>query len=318
MKKVFRYLLIFIVIIVVLVGCFAAYVAIRGIPSYTAEKIELKVTSTPEKLAQGQKLASMLCKSCHFNDGTGKFTGRKLDEVTQFGEIYSKNITKDAAHGIGKWTDGELAVLLRTGVKPDGTYLPPYMPKLIHISNNELESVIAFLRSDHQWVQPDNTRQPETSPSFLTKFLTTIGAMKPFPYPKEVIPGPDTTNAVKWGEYIALNQLECFTCHSKDFADNDYFTPSKSPGFFGGGNEMYGLDGKKMKSLNITMDETGIGGWSEDDFIKAVKYGLKPGNQPALRYPMQPYTALSDSEVKAIFSYLKTVPTINNKVERNL
>ena len=142
--------------------------------------------------------------------------------------------------------------------------------------------------------------------------------MKPFPFPTESIADPDTTNAVKWGEYIALNQLECFSCHSKDFADNDYFTPSKSPGFFGGGNEMYGMDGKKIKSLNITMDETGIGGWSEEDFIKAVKFGIKPGSQPALRYPMQPYSNLSDSEVKAIYAYLKTVPKIRNKVDRNL
>ncbi|RYG43691.1 MAG: hypothetical protein EOO01_20880 [Chitinophagaceae bacterium] len=81
---------------------------------------------------------------------------------------------------------------------------------------------------------------------------------------------------------------------------------------------MIGLEGKKLKSLNITMDETGIGGWSEDDFVKAVKYGIIPGNKPALRPPMQPYSALTDSEVKAIYAYLKTVPKIKNKVDRNL
>jgi mono/diheme cytochrome c family protein len=318
MKKVFRYLLIFVLIVVVLVGAFASYVAIKGIPNYTAEKVNLTVASTPERVAKGEKLASMLCKSCHYNDGTGKFTGRKLDEVTQFGEIYSKNITKDPVHGIGKWADGELAVLLRTGVRPDGRYLPPYMPKLVHLSDEDLQSMIAYLRSDHAWVQADNTRQPDTKPSFLTKFLTTIKAMEPFPYPKEPIPGPDTTNKVSWGKYIALGQLECFSCHSLDFAKNDYFNPEKSPGFFGGGNEMVGMEGKKLKTLNITMDETGIGGWSEEDFVKAVKTGIVPGNAPALRPPMQPYSNLTDSEVKAIYAYLKTVPRIKNKVDRNL
>lgn len=318
MKKIFRYLLIIILIVVVLVGAFAAFVAIRGIPKYKAEKLDFKVEPTPERLTNGQKLASMLCKSCHFNEGTGKFTGRKLGEAPQFGDIYTRNITKDTVNGIGKWTNGELAYLLRTGIKPDGTYLPPYMPKLIRISDEDLQSVIAFIRSDHPWVQADNTRQPESKPSFLTKFLTNIGAIKPFPYPKGPIPNPDTTNAVKWGEYIALNQLECYSCHSKDFADNDYFNPPKSPGFFGGGNEIYDKEGKALKSLNITMDETGIGGWSEEDFVKAVKYGQLPNNQPGLRYPMQPYANLSDAEVKAIFAYLKTVPKINNKVDRNL
>jgi hypothetical protein len=31
---------------------------------------------------------------------------------------------------------------------------------------------------------------------------------------------------------------------------------------------------------------------------------------------MKPYADLSDGEVKAIFAYLKTIPKINNKVER--
>ncbi|HEX6333313.1 MAG TPA: c-type cytochrome [Flavisolibacter sp.] len=319
MKKIFRYLFIAIGVVIVIAGGFAAFIAIRGIPTYTAEKIELKVVSTPERIEKGHKLASMLCKSCHMDPNTGKFTGRKMDEAPQFGSIYSKNITNHPEFGIGKWTDGELAYLFRTGVKPDGTYLPPYMPKMVSLSDEDMQSLIAFLRSDHQWLQADNTRQPDTKPSFLTKFLTNIGAMKPFPYPKSPIPEPDTTNPVAWGKYIALGQLECYTCHSLDFAKNDYFSPEKSPGFMGGGNTLIGMDGTKMKSRNITMDEeTGIGKWSEEDFIRAVKTGQMPGNQPALRNPMQPYSNLTDDEVRAIFAYLKTVPKIKNHVDRGL
>ena len=117
MRKLLKYGLIVLGLAVVLIGGFAAFIAIRGIPSYTAEKIDLKVAVTPERIAKGQKLASMLCSSCHFDGNTGKFTGRRMDEAPQFGEIYSKNITKHPDHGIGKWTDGELAYLLRTGLK---------------------------------------------------------------------------------------------------------------------------------------------------------------------------------------------------------
>jgi hypothetical protein len=221
--------------------------------------------------------------------------------------------------GIGKWTDGDLIYFIRTGVKPDGQYVPPYMPKLIHISDEDLYSIIAFLRSANNWVQADNTRQPSSKPSFLTKFLVTINAMKPFNYPKSSIPPPDTTDIVKWGKYISCYQLECYSCHSKDFAKNDYLTPENSPGYFGGGNEMYNLEGKKMLTLNITPDEnTGIGTWTEDQFIKAVKSGLVPDGGPALRYPMQPYSNLSDAEVKAIYAYLKTIPKLNHKVGRSV
>ncbi|RYZ21598.1 MAG: c-type cytochrome [Chitinophagaceae bacterium] len=318
MKKVFRYLGITVLVIVVLVGLLAAVIAIRGIPSYKAEKIELAVTATPERIAQGQKLATMLCRNCHLDANTGRFTGHRMDEIPQFGTIYSRNITQDKQHGIGNWTDGELAYLLRTGVKPDGTYLPPYMPKLPNLADEDLYSIIAFLRSEHPWVKADPTVVPPSSPSFLTKMITGLGLMKPFPYPVQPIALPDTNNKVAWGKYIALGQMDCFTCHSRDFSKNDYLNPEKSPGFFGGGNEMGTSSGKKIVSRNITMDEeTGIGRWSEEDFVRAVKTGQLPHGQNALREPMAPYAMLTDGEVRAIWAYLQTVPKIQNKVERS-
>lgn len=62
-------------------------------------------------------------------------------------------------------------------------------------------------------------------------------------------------------------------------------------------------------------DETGIGKWSEEQFVKAVETGIVPNGQ-ALRAPMKPYVYLSDGEVRAIYTYLKTIPKINNKVDR--
>jgi cytochrome c2/mono/diheme cytochrome c family protein len=319
MRKAFKVILLIILIIIALTGVLALYIALRGLPEYPVQKISLTVDVTPQRVERGTKLASMLCRSCHYNSGTQKFTGRELKEVPQFGTIYSKNITQDKIAGIGSWTDGELIHFIRTGINRNGKYIPPYMPKLKNISDEDLYSLIAFLRSENHWVQPDNTRQPDTKPSFLTKFLLTIGAFKPFPYPTQVIPPPDTSNKVAWGKYISCYQLECFACHSKDFAKNDYGNPEKSPGFFGGGNKMYTEEGKEIFTLNITMDEkTGIGSWSEEDFVKAVKTGQIPNGQPALRYPMIPYTNLTDDEAKAIFAYLKTVPVKENKVDRKL
>jgi hypothetical protein len=77
------------------------------------------------------------------------------------------------------------------------------------------------------------------------------------------------------------------------------------------------MEGKPISTLNITMDKhSGIGNWTEEEFVKAIKYGTVPGNQPALRYPMTPYSNLTDKEAKAVFAYIKTVPIINNRVER--
>lgn len=318
MKKAVRVLLIIIGILLLLVGGFAVFIALRGIPEEAPENLSLKVEPTPQRLETGRQLSAMLCNDCHYNTATQKLTGRKMDEVKQFGEVYSKNITAHPENGIGKWTDGQLVYLLRTGITPKGKFLP-VMAKLHRMSDEDIQSIIVFLRSDHNWVKPDATKVPESKYSFFTKFLTNIKAIRPMPYTGQPIAQPDTTDKIKWGEYVALYRVECYTCHSADFASDDFIDPENSKGFFGGGNKFSMPDGIEVVSRNLTMDEeTGIGKWTEDDFVKAVKTGILPNGQPAVRSPMKPYPFLSDSEVRAIFAYLKTLPKISNKVERNL
>ncbi|RYE00884.1 MAG: cytochrome c [Sphingobacteriales bacterium] len=316
MKKVLRYLLYTVLAVVVLVGLAASFIAVRGIPTQKAQHLNLKVEATPARLARGEQLASLLCKSCHLDPNTNKFTGKRLDDAPQFGVIYSRNITQHPEYGIGKWSDGDIAYLLRTGVRPDGTYIP-LMVALSGSSDEDIYSIIAFLRSNHSWVQPDNTRQPQTQYSFLTKALTNLGILlNPGTYPKKPIPQPDTANKAAWGRYIAL-QLDCWVCHSKDFLKLDGQHPEKSLGYFGGGNALKTPDGKDIFSRNLTMDEeTGIGKWSEDEFVQAVRFGQVPSGQPGLRDPMPKFSTLSETEARAIFAYLKTVPKISNKVER--
>lgn len=316
MRKFFRRLLTIIIVIVILIGAFATFISMKGVPEYKAKTVALKVASTPERVERGRQLSAMLCNDCHMNFKTQKLTGRRMDEIPQFGTVYSRNITNDPIHGIGRMTDGQLYYLLRTGVRPDGRFLP-IMAKLQKMSDEDIQSVIAFLRSDNKWVQPDPTPDVDSKYSFLAKFLTNMRLIKPMPFYSSV-PEPDTTNEVKWGEYVCLYRVECYTCHSKDFTTDDFINPEKSKGFFGGGNKFEMPDGSTIHSLNITMDDgTGIGKWTADQFVKAVKTGIVP-HGPALRAPMKPFVYLSDEEVRAIYSYLKTIPKINNKVDREV
>jgi len=318
MRKFLKAILLIVILLIIVAGAFALYINFRSMPHYAVQEPTIQVEVTSQRVASGHKLASMLCFNCHYNTATEKFSGRELTEAPQFGKIYSANITQDKNAGIGKWTDGQIIYFIRTGLKPTGEYVPPYMPKLAHIADEDMYSIIAFLRSDDPWVQANTTPSKKLVPSFLTKFLLTIKAFKPFDFPKETIPLPDTTNKVAWGKYIALYQYECFACHSKDFSTNNYNFPEKSAGFFGGGNEMHQMNGAEIYSQNITPDpETGIGKLSEEDFAKALRTGVLPNGQGELHYPMVQYSGLSDGEVSSIYAYLKTVPPIKNKVERN-
>ncbi len=315
MKRTLKYFGIVMGILILVLLVVGLYIGASDIPSYEVEKIEYTAVATPQAVARGKKLASMLCANCHMNKATGKLTGTQmLDAPKEFGTIYSQNITQDKEYGIGDWTDAELLYLIRTGIKRNGQYSPPYMAKLPVMADEDVNAIIAFLRSDDPMVAANSTPDTPSEPSFLTKMLTRL-AWKPFPMPTEAIPMPDSTDIIATGKYLAHN-LDCFSCHSADFKTNNFLQPELSEGYFAGGNQTLDYEGRVKPTSNLTPDkETGIGNWTKVQFIQAVKYGQKEG-EPALTYPMTPYTQLTDDEAGAIFEYLKTIPAVKNKVER--
>jgi mono/diheme cytochrome c family protein len=316
MKRVFKYLGIFLLLAAVAVGAFLLKVQLTGIPTYEVQKVDLEVEVTPEKVARGKVIANMLCSNCHLDTKTGRLTGQRMADLpAEFGAAYSKNITQDREAGIGAWTDGEIAYMLRTGVNRHGKYTPPWMPKLPRIDDREIEAIIAFLRSGDSLVQADPTPDKESEPTFLVKFLTHV-AFKPFEYPKAPIRAPDSSDKVAYGRYLALDAFDCYACHRGDFKKMNDREPEKSFRFFGGGNAMPGLDGVPIHTANLTPDESGLGKWTEEQFVKALREGVRPDGR-VMRYPMVRYPEFTEGEARAIWAYLKTVPAIRHEVPRN-
>ncbi len=70
-------------------------------------------------------------------------------------------------------------------------------------------------------------------------------------------------------------------------------------------------------TANLTPDEpTGIGNWTEEIFIKALRTGLHMGTGRPILPPM-PWPDIgktSDEDLRAIFLYLKSISPIRNKV----
>jgi mono/diheme cytochrome c family protein len=317
MKRALKIVGIVVGVVLLAAGGFAAKVAIGGVPNYEPGKVELKVEVTPERVKRGKKIANLLCAECHKDPTTGKLSGKRMEEAPpEFGPIFSRNLTRSTTHGEpAKYTDGQLAYLIRTGIGRDGRYVPPYMAKLPHLSDEDLASIIAFLRSDDELLTAVDKDPPGRSqPSFLTKFLCNT-VFKPLPYPDKPIQAPPTTDKIAYGRYLVVN-LDCWTCHSADFKTMNIFEPEKTPGFLGGGNSVFDLRGQVIQTANITPDnETGIGKWSEADFIRAVRKGFRPDNT-LIRYPMAVMPDLTDEDASAMYAYLKTVPVISNKVAR--
>lgn len=71
-------------------------------------------------------------------------------------------------------------------------------------------------------------------------------------------------------------------------------------------------------AANLTSDPTGIGNWTETQFLKAIREGKFKGldnSRPLLPpMPWPAYRNLSDEDLKAIFAYLKTTKAVRNIV----
>lgn len=71
-------------------------------------------------------------------------------------------------------------------------------------------------------------------------------------------------------------------------------------------------------AVNLTSDSTGIGNWTEAQFVKCLKEKKWMGldNTRPLMPPMSmmPVTEMNEDELKAIFAYLKTTKPIKNVI----
>lgn len=110
---------------------------------------------------------------------------------------------------------------------------------------------------------------------------------------------------VERGRYLATVG-DCVACHT---------APGGKP--YAGGLALDTPFGK-LVSPNITPDRaTGIGAWTDNQFVQAVQQGIAPRGHlyPAMPYPA--YTKASRGDILAIRAFLNTLSPVNNEIEPN-
>jgi len=108
------------------------------------------------------------------------------------------------------------------------------------------------------------------------------------------------------GEYLA-RAADCIACHT---------LPGEQP--FSGGVPFKTPFGT-IYSSNITADkETGIGTWSDDDFVRALHAGVGKNGEPLYpAFSYTSYTALSRDDILAIKTYLFSLPVSHAPAKPN-
>jgi hypothetical protein len=120
------------------------------------------------------------------------------------------------------------------------------------------------------------------------------------------------------GRYLAEAVLGCFDCH----ADHDvkkYALPAVGPA--GAGGVCMGQPGSFPGVIcmpNITPDrETGLGGWTDGEIIRAIREGVHQSDRSLLVMPTQVFSNMSDEDVQAVVAYLRSQPPAGEPTPEN-
>jgi mono/diheme cytochrome c family protein len=119
---------------------------------------------------------------------------------------------------------------------------------------------------------------------------------------------------VERGKYLMSSIVACGNCHTPKGPNGKAIAGKE----LSGGNPIVSPIFQAIPG-NITPDkETGIGNWTDDQIVDAIRNGKRPsGTIIGPPMPIAFYRGMSDSDVRAIVAYLRTVPAISNKVEKS-
>jgi len=127
------------------------------------------------------------------------------------GAIYSKNITPDPETGIGRYSDGQIARMLRYAVRPDGRASVRPLMQFADMSDDDVAAVISFLRAQ----RPVRHVVPPAEWTVVGKIIKSFA---PAFWPRTEVHAQRTAPPVQptreRGEYLARGVGNCNGCHS--------------------------------------------------------------------------------------------------------
>ena len=123
-------------------------------------------------------------------------------------------------------------------------------------------------------------------------------------YPAAIAASSEQQAVVDRGEYLA-KMGDCIACHTNVNGN----TPS-----YAGGLPIATPFGT-FYSPNITPDkETGIGTWTEAEFVRALKQGIDPqGRNYFPVFPFVYFANISDDDARALYAYFMSLPAVSQK-----
>lgn len=242
----------------------------------------------PATLARGKHVAESIgacaAESCHGSD----LGGGKAIEMGPVASLGAPNISGPL---LASYSDGELARLVKHGIKRDGRSVI-FMPveDFNWISDADLAALISYLRT----VPPVDRQGGVATVKPLGKVLDRSGKLtmdvaRHVDHARVASAPPPSADG-SYGELIARG---CTGCHGEQLS----------------GGPIPGAPSDMAVPLNLTPHETGLKGWTYEDFDRMLAKGTrKNGKQLDPLMPQTEYAKLDETERRALWAYLETLP----------
>jgi cytochrome c553 len=241
-------------------------------------------------LAEGERLATVLgCDHCH----GANLAGTLLIDAPIFAVLPASNLTAGDG-GVGEDdTAGDFEHAIRHGIARDGRPLM-IMPSQDYsrLTDEDVGRVIAYAMRVPPVDNPLGPRQIGLVGKIITAFAPE-GLFPAYAIGQSAPHAASITPSVtaEYGKYLTR---PCAGCHGADFA----------------GGRVPGGMGDAPPAGNLTPDAgSGLGSWSESDFVRAMREGVRPDGSaldPAM--PWQAFARFTDDELSAIWLFLRALP----------
>ena len=279
------------VAVLIAVACVVyAWTSLRFVHTYAIPAEHLELRPDTALVARGQHLATAVlgCAGCHGSD----LGGSVMFDVPPVARLTALNLTRGGNGAAARYSSADWERAIRHGIAPDGRPLK-FMPawQFNRLGDADLRALVSYIEQ----IPPVTRVSPSTSIGPLGRLLYLTGQVKLISaeaidqnaaHPPVPTPGPNA----QYGEYLSYVS-GCRECHGDHLSGGHI--PGTPSGF--------------KNASNLT--PAGIGHYSEADFTRALREGVRPGGIPIdTLMPVRDFKSMNDDEIRALYAYLRTVP----------
>jgi mono/diheme cytochrome c family protein len=124
---------------------------------------------------------------------------------------------------------------------------------------------------------------------------------KSYPMEVETVPVTDDPATIERGRHLVQAVGKCQDCHGANLSGTRIMD---SPAFM------------RLTAPNLTAGSGGVGAsYTDADWVRSIRYGIGRDGKPLIFMPSEAYTSMSDLDLGAVISYLKSVPPADASAE---